>query len=249
MKPPRPGTSSLLAALVVLLSLGFVSAVSAQPGDAQIKKDLTGARTVSITLGKPGTVEWSKTYKKYVWTRSFAAKLKTEDPGIFVIVKGYASYDVMTGRYVFWKTFTTSNNYEGIPDPGAADVQTLLREFGTEKFMGNYHFNRVIGSVESIGLAAEPNYMWHTPNSVSFNVVAVYTEKTNDIGGRQRVSRTFEIRLYRDGVKAPWKNMISTDRGLKSCNPIPIQGMNLCRLGRSASAARPVSAPPDSLSA
>ena len=215
MKKRRPLVSILRAALLVSLSVGFVSSVSAQPSEAQIKKDLTSARTVSITLGKPGAMEWSKTYKKYVWNRSFTAKLKTEDPDVFLIVKGYASYDVMSGRYVFWKTFTTSNSYEGIPDPTAAEVQALIKEFGLEKFMGNYHFNHVIGKVESIGLAPEPNYLWHNPNSVSFNVVAVYTEKTNDIGGRQRVGRTFEIRLYRDAVKALWKNLISTDRGIE----------------------------------
>ena len=142
--------------------------------------------------------------------------MKTEEPGIFVIVRGYASYDVMGGRYVFWKSFTTSNSYEGIPDPTAADVQALISKFGVEQFMGNYYFNRVIGRVESIGLAAEPKYMWHTPNSVSFNVVAVYAEKTNDIGGRRRVARTLEIRIYRDSVKAPWKSLISTDRGVEN---------------------------------
>ena len=204
-----------LAVLLVLLGAGLVNQVSAQPSDAQIKKDLTGAKTVSVVLGKPGTIEWSKTYKKYVWTRSFTAKVKTEEPGIFVIVKGYASYDVMAGSYVFWKSFTTSNSYEGIPDPTAADIQTLIGKFGAEQFMGNYYFNRVVGRVESIGLAAEPNYVWHTPNSVSFNVVAVYMERVNDIGGRERVARTFEIRLYRDALKAPWKSLISTDRGVE----------------------------------
>ena len=200
---------------VVFLGVGFASQARAQPSDAQIKKDLTGAKTVSVALGKPGTLEWSKTYKKYVWTRSFTAKVKTDEPGIFVIVKGYASYDVMGGRYVFSKTFTTSNSYEGLLDPAAADVQALISKFGAEQFMGNYYFNRVIGRVESIGLAAEPRYVWHTPNSVSFNVVAVYTERTNDTGGRQRLGRTLEIRLYRDSVKAPWKSLISTDRGVE----------------------------------
>src|SRR5687768_10940993 len=208
-------TSKVLAALLVLLGLGFVQAVSAQPTDAQIKKDLTHAKTVSVELGKPGKIEWTKTYKKYVWTRSFTAKLKTDEPGIFVIVKGYASYDVMAGRYVFWRTFTSSNSYEGIPDPTAADVQALISKFGAEQFMGQYHFNHVIGKVESIGLATEPNYVWHTPNSVTFNVVAVYTERTNDIGGRERVARTFEIRVYRDSVKAPWKSLLSTARGVE----------------------------------
>lgn len=202
-----------LGCMLVWLAVGFLSEAAAQPSDAQVKKDLTHAKTVSVTLGKPGAMEWSKTYKKYVWNRSFTAKLTTDDPGIFVLVKGYASYDVMGGRYVFWRTFTTSNSYDGIPDPTATDVQALIGKFGVEQFMGNYDFNHVIGKVESIGLAAEPNFVWHTPNSVSFNVVAVFTKRTNDVGGRERLEQTYEIRLYRDGVKDAWKNLMSTPRG------------------------------------
>ena len=193
----------------VLLGIGVVSQVSAQPTDAELKKQLTSARTVSVTLGKPGTREWSSTYKKYVWNRHFTAKLKTEYPGVFVIVKGYASYDIIGGRHVFWRTFTTSNNYEGLPDPTAAEVQALIARFGLEQFMGNA-FNQVIGKVESIGLSDQPKVEWHTVNSVSFNVIAVYTERTNSIGGKQRVARTFEIRLYRDNPKQEWKNLISS---------------------------------------
>jgi len=200
---------------LVFLCVGFANEATAQPSDAQLKKDLTGAKTVTVTLGKPGTIEWSKTYKKYVWTRSFTAKLKTDDPGIFVIVKGYASYDVMGGRYVFWRTFTTSNSYEGLPDPTAADVQALIRRFGMEQFLGNYNFNHVVGKVESIGLSSEPRFEWHTPNSVSFNVTAIYTERTNDIGGRERVAQTLRIRVYRDDPKAGWKNLISTPEDRK----------------------------------
>jgi hypothetical protein len=206
---------SLVACAVLSVLLALSQAVSAQPSDAEITKQLTHAKTVSVSLGKPGKVEWSSTYKKYVWTRNFSAKLKTDDPEIFVIVKGYASYDVLGGRYVFWRTFTTSNNYEGIPDPSAADVQALIRKFGTEQFMGNYYFNHVIGQVESIGLADEPKFEWHTPNSVSFNVVAVYTERTNDIGGKERLARTFRFRLYRDNPKVEWRNLMSTPEDKK----------------------------------
>jgi hypothetical protein len=195
---------------VLSVLLALAQAVSAQPSDAEITKQLTHAKTVSVTLGKPGKVEWSSTYKKYVWTRNFNARLKTDDPGIFVIVKGYASYNVMGGRYVFWRTFITSNSYEGIPDPSVADVQALIRKFGVEQFIGNYYFNHVIGQIESIGLADEPKYEWHTPNSVSFNVIAVYTERTNDIGGKERLARTFRIRLYRDSPKVEWRNLMST---------------------------------------
>ncbi len=194
----------------------FVTNAAAQaPTDAQTKKDVTGPKTVLVTLGKPGTREWSKTYSKYMWTRHFTAKLKTEDPTIFVIVKGYAAYDIVGGTYTFWRTFTTSNSYEGLPDPTAADVEALITKFGLEKFMGQYDLNHVIGKVESIGLAPEPKYEWHTPNSVSFNVVAVYTERTNDVGGKERIEKTYRIRLYRDAPKAEWKNLLSTNEGRK----------------------------------
>jgi len=52
--------------------------------------------------------------------------------------------------------------------------------------MRDYWYNLVVGKVESIGLANEPNYEWHTPNSVSFNIVAVYTQKLNEVSGRER---------------------------------------------------------------
>lgn len=204
---------TVIAALSLLLI--FSLSAFAQPTDAQIKKDLTGAKTVSITLGKPGKLEWSSTYKKYLWTRDFTAKVKTDDPDIFVIVKGYAAYDVVGNRYTFWKSFITSNSYEGIPDPTADDVQALIGKFGLEQFMGNYYFNHVSGKVESIKLADEPKFEWHTPNSVSFNVLAVYSERTNDIGGRERVARTFRIRLYRDTPKSAWKNLMSTPTDVK----------------------------------
>lgn len=203
--------------MLIVMVVGFATSdAAAQPTDAQIKKDLTAPKTVEVTLGKPGKIEWFSTYKKWAWSRHFTSKLKTDDPGVFVIVKGYIVYDTMAGKYVKWRTFTTSNSYDGIPDPTAADVQALIGKFGLEQFMGNYHFNHVIGKVESIGLAPEPKYEWHTPNSVSFDVVAAYTERTNNIGGKQRIARTLNIRLYRDAVKGEWLRIMSTDRGVKN---------------------------------
>lgn len=202
--------------LLSVVGIGFASSDAvAQPTDVQIIKDLTAPRTVKVTLGKPGKIEWFKTYSKWAWSRNFESKLKTDDPEIFVIVKGYIVYDVMGGKYVKWRTFTTSNNYEGIPDPTATDVDALIRKFGVEQFIGNYYFNRIVGKLESIGLAAEPKFEWHTPNSVSFNIRAVYTERTNDVGGKERVARTFRVRLYRDTTKGDWLRLLSQDEGVE----------------------------------
>lgn len=211
MRTGKPGNSNLLAAVLLLIGAGFLNAVSAQPTDAQIKKDLTSPKTVSITLGKPGKLEWSSTYKKYVWTRNFTVKLRTDDPTIFLIVKGYASYDVVGGRYAYWRTFTSSNSYEGLPDPTNGDLQALVTKLGMQQFIREYYLSRIIGKIESFTLAAEPKYEWHTLNSVSFNAVAIYTAKTNDVGGRERVAQTFRVRLYRDSPKAEWKNALSSE--------------------------------------
>ena len=205
----------LLPIACCILSGLFAGNLRAQPSDAALKKQLTGVRTVSVTLGKPGKIEWSSTYKKYVWNRNFTAKLKTDNTAIFLLVKGYASYDVMGGRYVFWRTFTTSNSYDGIPDITPADVQTLIGKFGVSAFMRDYWYNLVEGKVESIGMSPEPNIEWHTPNSVSFNIIAVYTHRTNDIGGKERGARTFRIRLYRDTQKSEWKNLSTSDKEWK----------------------------------
>lgn len=205
----------LLMSLFILLGVGFVKEVSAQPSDAELKKQLTSPKTVSITLGKPGKVEWSSTYKKYVWSRNFTVKLKTDDPTVFLVVKGYASYDVVGGNYAFWRTFTSSNSYEGLPDPTDRDLQALVGKLGMQTFIREYFLNQVIGKVESFTLAPEPKYEWHTVNSVSFNAIAVYTAKTNDVGGRERVAHTFRVRLYRDNPKAEWRDAHSSDLNKK----------------------------------
>ena len=203
-----------LCLLGAILIAGTVQTYS-QPNDAQIIADITAPKTVKVTLGGPGKLEWFKTYSKWAWSRNFESKLRTDDPEIFVIVKGYIVYDVVAGKYTKWRTFTTSNNYEGLPDPSAEDVKALIEKFGVEKFMGQYHFRHIIGKLESIGLDPEPKYEWHTPQSVSFNVTAVYTEKTNDVGGKQRIARTFRIRLYSEKPKAPWNNLLPTSDTFK----------------------------------
>lgn len=203
----------VLSVLAILFAFALFSAeAQAQPTDAQIKRDVSGPKTISVTLGGPGKREWSSGFKKYVWSRGFTAKVKTDDPKVNVIVRGSASYDIVDGRYTFWRTFISSNEFEGIPNPTSADVDALIEKFGLSKFMGSARYNSVIGKVESIGLSEEPNFVWHNPNSVSFNVVTVYRERINDIGGSERISQVFEIRLYRNSVDAEWHNMISSAR-------------------------------------
>ena len=200
----------------IILCLLFIACLAmstiAQPSAAQIKKLFTIPGAVSVVVHKPGTREWSSTYKKYVWNLGFTVKRKTETPGILLIVKGYSTFDIVGGRYIYWRDFISSNSYEGIPNPTAADVQALIKKFGVKEFIGEqtYRF-QLVGNVESIGLASEPNFEWHTPNFVSFNIVAIYTKKGNgNTAPNEHGEQTFLIRLYRDDTKADWNRIISS---------------------------------------
>ncbi len=201
----------------LFLMLLSVSYAKAQPSEAQIRKDISGPRVVSLTFGKPGTKSWSKTYNKYYWTRYYTAKLKTDDPKVFTIVKGYVAYDIYGSKFTFWREFVSSNSFEGIPDPTEEDLQKIIKSIGYEKLMGGYYFRRMKGEPESMTLAAEPEYKWHTMNSVEFNIVAVYTEfdPLQKNVAPKRVKRALRIRLYRTDVKSDWNNALSSNKGVE----------------------------------
>lgn len=197
---------------IVLAGLLF-SAVGAlaQPSDAQVKKNVSGPDTVSVVLGKPGSKSWDSSFKKWVWTRDFTEKSKTSEPKVFQIITGYASYEVNGGRYTFWRVFTNSSRFEGIPNPSAEDVAALIEKFTVKEIFGATYYPNIVGKLESFGLPEDPKFEWHTMNSVSFDLVAVYTQKLTDAkGGTERGQRTFRIRLYRDNIKSPWQKFLTT---------------------------------------
>lgn len=202
-------TTIQIFSISILVSIFFVGQSLAQPSAAQVKKIFTNPKIVSVEH-KTGSRVWSSGYKKYVWDVPYKVKMKTDEPGIFLIIQGISSFDIVGGRYVHWRNFVTDNSYEGIPNPTKEVVQSLTQKFGLEKVLGNYHFNQVIGKIESIGLAAEPKYEWHTMNSVSFNILAVYTRKGNgNTAPNEYGSHLLRVRIYRDNPKSEWTNIIS----------------------------------------
>ena len=208
-----------LALLVLALNAGEAKA---QPSDAQLKKVLTTPKTVSVTLNGRGTIEWSKTYKKYIWSRYFTRKSKTDTPGEIIVVKGYAAYDVMGGRYVFWREFASDSSYEGKKNPTLPEINQAL---ATENISEFTYAKEYVGEFESFRIAPEPDWEWHTANSVSFNVVAVY--RVVNTGGRDasgelykptsgsaaidRVESWMRLRLYRKDAQTGWNGVGFSD--------------------------------------
>lgn len=198
------------------------SEVSAQPTAAQLKKLFTIPGAVSVVVHKPGKREWSSTYKKYVWNIWFTVKRKTDTPGVFVTVKGYSSFDIVGGKYIYWRDFISENTYDGQKNPTVSEINQALTTGDLRDF--NYNGN-VIGEYETMKLSAEPDWEWHTQNSVSFNVAAVFYLTDRGRYGSEpwyspptgfkavdRVESVLRIRLYRDGANLPWRGIHVSDR-------------------------------------
>lgn len=199
--------SIFVITVLALVGFGAVS-VQSQPSAAQVKKDVSGPKTISVTVHGAGTRVWSKGYSKYVWDVPYSAKVKSEEPGVNILVEATASYDIAGGRYVYWKSFVGSNLFEGIPNPTETEVAALLQKFGPQPIMMGEFYSAV--KIEGIRLADKPRFEWHNLNSVSFTVYATFTEQVNYTTTR-RIAKPYRARLYRDGKTMPWKSIGQSD--------------------------------------
>ena len=63
--------------------------------------------------------------------------------------------------------------------------------------------------LKALYIADEPAFTWHTPNSLSFNVVAEYLARTSNIH-LEDIVQIYNVRLYREAEDQPWHNFISS---------------------------------------
>jgi hypothetical protein len=205
----------------LILAVGLAPLVpfgtaQAQPSDARIIQDLKGPGVLSVKLLGRGARVWSRASSQYVWDRSAVVVRQAnipEYPNAKVEIVGIATYSIVGGRFPFKKFYVSYNRYNGIPTPSAAQITKLLNSKLPE-FLGHY-YNSVVGNVQPITLAANPKWNWHTPNSVSFLVNTGFSTKVSSTQlEKQKV--TFEVRLYRDKVKSPWKDFHSSRHAVVS---------------------------------
>lgn len=156
--------------------------------------------------------------------RSVTVRRKTDKPGITVDVLGDVVYRLIGGRWVYRRMRLAGNTYGGIKNPTVAELNKLVETLKPDD-VDNMHMN-FIGEIESIRLSPFPNWEWHNPNSVSFNVVLIHSwvfsggsytgEASQSVypdAFVDRVERIQRWRIYRDGEKLPWKGMVWTKAG------------------------------------
>jgi hypothetical protein len=171
---------------------------------------MTSAGVISIKITGNGTRQWNSDTKNYEYARGVEVKRKSEYPGINVIVGGSAVYQYTgNGKYSYWKMRVAYNEYEGIPNPKEKEILSILNT-DMSKFYGSYNMGRITDVVESPKLAPEPKWMWHSPKSVSFNMLVRHKIKSNvNITNLDLTDQIYEVRLYREDMKGEWKNFIS----------------------------------------
>ncbi len=204
--------------ILMPILFGYGTAL-AQPTDAQIIKDISGPGTISITLTKKnGHKQWNSDYGVWEYVRGVKEALREypQKKGVTLKVVGDAVYQLYGSQYKYWKFRVISNEYLGMGTPSSKELMRLLRS-DMEKFVSNYWYNLIVGDIKALYFPDDPHFIWHTTNSVSFNVIAEYRALVNNTD-TEYIVQTFEVRLYRDGEDKPWKNFLSIARKREKSN-------------------------------
>jgi hypothetical protein len=208
--------SNFLFALVFLLLATSASALP--PSDAEIVQEIKESGALSVKLGpKQGHKQWNADYGTWEYVRGVEViRDYPKKEGVTIKILGDMVYQIYGSDYKYWKFRTISNEYLGMGVPTSEEILKLIRT-DMPKFVSSYWYNKIIGDIKSFYIADEPKFTWHTPNSLSLNMVAEYRAKVSNIE-LQDIVQTYNIRLYRDAEDKPWKNFISTAKERNTSN-------------------------------
>lgn len=184
--------------------------VQAQPSDAQVKKDAIGSGN-GVKSFKPtkstGTRQWNSDVKNWEYVRGVEVVRTSEYAGIDLVVKGDVVYQYTgAGKYSYWKFRILSNEYLGLPNPSATDINALLSK-DWPKFYG-YYYQKITKVYQQPVLAEDPAWTWHNPKSVEFKMKLKFDHiiSYTDV---ETLETTWNVRLYRDDIKGEWKNFVA----------------------------------------
>jgi len=182
--------------------------LQAQPSEAEIRKQITNAGTKSIKFTKStGTRQWNRDIGNWEYVRGVEVVRKSDHPGIDLVVLGDVVYQYTgVGKYSYWKFRTLSNQYLGIPNPSATEINDFIKK-DWRKFFG-YYYTVIIKLHQKPVLADDPKWIWHSPNSVEFRMKVKFDHIINNTDV-ETLNCIWNVRLYRDDPKGAWNNMLA----------------------------------------
>ena len=212
------------AAMSIAVATTGPAGALAPPSDDDIRRDLAAPGVIAVVFRGSGTLERVEENGVFFdeYKRSVTVRRNGDRPGIVVEVIGDAVYRVIDGRFVFRRMRLAGNRLEGMTNPTVAEIDALLARLTPFDIDRAAHL--MVGEIETIRLADDPRWEWHSARSVSFEVVETYTARWT--GGAypgsfveptkpgeiflDRVERTDRWRLYRDADDGPWLRLAAT---------------------------------------
>ena len=234
-RPSRRDALVLLAAAMVG-ALTRPASAQALPSEDDIRRDLAAPGVLDIVFRGKGTLERFLENGAFVdeYKRSVTVRRATDRPGITVDVIGDVVYRPTGDRFVFVRMRLAGNTLSGLAPPALADIDRLVATLQPHHI--DTMFGVMVGEIETIRLAADPRWEWHSPKSASFEVVQVY--RTRHMGaaylggdGRRaqpgrvfvdRIERIERWRIYRDAEDGPWLRLSAS--GHRAGSLIPRKG-------------------------
>lgn len=223
---PHPTRRSVILAASATVALAIPRPALAldPPSEDDIRRDLAAPGVVDVVFRGRGTLE--RLFEDGVhideFKRSVTVRRSGDRPGVVVEVIGDVVYRLVDGRFVFRRMRLAGNRLQGLPNPTIAEIDALLAHLTPLDIDRRAHL--VVGEFEKIRLADDPRWEWHTPRSVSFEVVETFTARWT--GGAlpgvppemprpgevflDRVERIDRWRLYRDADDGPWLRLMAT---------------------------------------
>ncbi len=192
--------------LLLILAESLISL--SQPSEAEIRKQITNEGTKSIKFTKTtGTRQWNSDLGNWEYVRGVEVVRKSDYPGIDLVVTGDVVYQYTgVGNYSYWKFRTLSNQYLGVPNPSAKEITDFISK-DWKKFYG-YYYTVITQVRQQPALAVDPEWTWHSPNSVEFRMKVVFDHITSNTTV-ETLDCIWNVRFYRDNPKDPWKNMLA----------------------------------------
>lgn len=191
----------------MFLLVGATRVLLAQPSDAQIRADLMKPGVLNIRFTSTGTKQWNRDTRTFEFVRGVEILRQSDMPNVKLLVVGDAVYQSYPAGYRYWKFRVIENRYDGLANPSPGEIAAILSKDPVKVYGGAASV--VLAPSEAPKLAGQPEWTWHTPNSVSFLVTL--REKMRVRNTEIEIAdQDYEVRLYRSAPGQPWNNFISS---------------------------------------
>ncbi len=205
-------------ALIALMISVLPKPAFSQVSDAEVIREMKSPGVISVKLTKKkGHKQWSSDYGTWEYVRGVEViREYPKKKGVTLKIVGDAVYQMYGSKYKYWKFRVISNEYLGMGTPSSQEILQLVQN-NMEKFVSNYWYNKIIGDIKALYISEDPQFVWHSTNSMSLNMVAEFRALVNNTD-LEDIQQTYEVRLYRDSDDQPWKGFLAIRRSRKTSN-------------------------------